>query len=84
MVKVDVVNFQIGPDLENVETFVYTPQAACKSSCRRRQRRRSGRRFRQPRVEYCDLREELSRSMHDALNRSVNQYGVTIRNIRIT
>ena len=87
MVKVDVsFNFQIGPDLENVETFVYTLGAGRLQELLQAETEEAIRTlvFGNPVLSIRDLREELSRSMHDALNRSVNQYGVTIRNIRIT
>jgi regulator of protease activity HflC (stomatin/prohibitin superfamily) len=87
MVKVDVsFNFQIGPDIKDVETFVYTLGAGRLQELLQAETEEAIRTlvFGNPVLRIRDLREELSRSMHNALNRSVNQYGVTIRNIRIT
>ena len=87
MVKVDVsFNFQIGPEISAVETFVYKLGAGRLQELLQAETEEAIRTlvFGNPVLRIRDLREELSLSMHKALNRSVNKYGITIRNIRIT
>lgn len=87
MVRIDLsLNFQIGPDLEDAQKFVYTLGATRLDEMLGAETEEAIRALvnKVPVMKVLDLREEFTVAMKNGLNSTMNLYGVVINNVKIT
>lgn len=87
MVRIDLsLNFQIGPEIGDAQKFVYTLGATRLDEMLSAETEEAIRALvnQVPVMKVLDLREEFTVTMKTGLNRTMNNYGVMINNVKIT